>query len=83
MKEKDCIIVTADNGLTLVVMAKQNTSQIEKPSYKTTAQLNTEVKPIGSWKEAFQTIRNQTSSAIRNHHISTKHQKKKNLRISQ
>ena len=35
-KDKDCIIVTADKGMALVVMDKINTSQNVKPSYKTT-----------------------------------------------
>ena len=35
-KDKDCIIVTADKGVALVVMDKQNTSQNVNPSYKTT-----------------------------------------------
>ena len=35
-KDKDCITVTADKGVALVVMEKQNTSQNVKPSYKTT-----------------------------------------------
>ena len=37
-KDKDCIIVTADKGVALVVMDKQNTSQNVKSSYKTTLQ---------------------------------------------
>ena len=36
-----------------------------------------------SLKERVSNHRNQTNSAIRNHHISTKHQKKQNLKISQ
>ena len=35
-KDKNCIIVTADKDVALVVMDKQNTSQSVKPSYKTT-----------------------------------------------